>query len=168
MKIFQKLRLTFLALALMIALVGGLALRVSHQALKKSIGARSVARAEQIADLLDSYVQERLLVFATYALSEAVGREAEASNARYEAMSDPEAVIVAHDQAWVATPAGSVSPFMRTLVEAPLSQEFRRLQQRHRIDDGRSATAEIFLTNRYGANVAQSGRTSDFRQNDEP
>lgn len=57
--------------------------------------------------------------------------------------------------------ATGVSPFMRTLIDHPAAVRLRELRAEHR------ELQEAFITDRLGANVAMTNKTSDFYQGDE-
>ena len=67
-------------------------------------------------------------------------------------------------------PKESVSPFMQELINNNLSKELREemeLEGFHKDIYGYSVFGEIFVTNKYGANVAQTKKTTYYYQRDE-
>jgi len=57
---------------------------------------------------------------------------------------------------------------MQELIESDLSHVLRReFIEFYEKKYGYKVFAEVFVTNRFGVNIAQTGRTSDYRQNDE-
>ncbi|NNM26240.1 MAG: HAMP domain-containing protein, partial [Phycisphaerales bacterium] len=56
---------------------------------------------------------------------------------------------------------------MQQLMSNPLAKDIIARQAALRDAAGYEVFPEVFLTNRYGGNVAQSNRTSDYRQDDE-
>jgi len=94
----------------------------------------------------------------------------EASNAEYEAKgAEPviRADIAAADVAWRSAPPGEPTDVMQRILDGEASVLLRRTMDFHERRRGQQVMAEIFVTNRYGANVGQTGRTEDFRQDDE-
>ncbi|NQT69912.1 MAG: PAS domain S-box protein, partial [Desulfobacteraceae bacterium] len=72
------------------------------------------------------------------------------------------------DREWVQTPKDQIAPFMQVLIHNDLSNRLRReLVEFYNNKYGYKLFGEIIVTNKYGANVAQTGRTSDYRQDDE-
>ena len=56
---------------------------------------------------------------------------------------------------------------MRDLIDNELSAELRELMEFYKERYGYYVFAEAFVTNKYGANVSQTAKTSDYRQDDE-
>ena len=80
-------------------------------------------------------------------------------------------MIDERDAAWRASqgsPGGEVPEVLREVSEHPVSDLLRRKLEFFRDEAGYNVFGEIFLTHRYGVTVAQTGITSDYRQNDEP
>ena len=67
--------------------------------------------------------------------------------------------IMKKDQEWVESPDDS--PLIREALDRPCSVLLKQFQQGHAGYD------EIFITDRYGMNVCQTNRTSDWYQADE-
>jgi HAMP domain-containing protein len=91
----------------------------------------------------------------------------EASNREYERMDDAEGHLAQMDLEWRASTPDAVAPIVSELLESPQSLQLRTHLERFNASAGHSALAELFVTNRFGANVVQSAKTSDFRQDDE-
>jgi signal transduction histidine kinase len=71
------------------------------------------------------------------------------------------------DTEWISAPKETVTHFMKELIANDLSEELRGLMYFYEEKYGYKVIGEIFVTNKYGANVAQSGKTSDYYQADE-
>ena len=56
---------------------------------------------------------------------------------------------------------------MQSFINNPFSEELREKSKFYEKKYGYKLYGEIFVTNKYGANAAQTGKTSDFRQDDE-
>jgi len=167
MKMIYKLSLGMLAIALLIPLVGLWALHSSQQALERSIGQVSVDLAEEIVGVLDRHIHARIQEFQTYSKGGLLQDTLARSNQEFEALEDIQGHIGRLDEAWTSVPKEELTPAMQELLDDPLSQEFRDIIQFHERKYGYRTIGEVFLTNRYGANVAQSGKTTDYRQGDE-
>jgi len=167
MKIVYKLTLGYLAVALLIALVGHLAGSAARRALKDSIGEASRRLARQIIDELDRHIQSRIEQFQAYSKSRSLQEAAARSNEEFEKLHDIQAFIQHKDEEWTSVPKETVTPFMNELISSALSEEFRHLLEFYRQEYGYTVLGELFVTNKYGANIAQSGKTTDYRQDDE-
>ncbi len=56
---------------------------------------------------------------------------------------------------------------MQQVMETELSKRLREKTEFYGSKYHSKTYGEVFVTNKYGANIAQTGRTSDFRQDDE-
>lgn len=66
------------------------------------------------------------------------------------------------DEKWRAVPAeNTIDPLIRSVLENELASELRRFQEDF------PEHIEVFLTDRYGANIAATNRTTDYYQADE-
>ena len=88
------------------------------------------------------------------------------SNAEFDAMDDPYGVIDQRNNEWVKA-ENKVTPFMGSLIGTKVSDLLRNviLEDKEKTQD--FTYEEIFVTNAYGANIAQTGKTSDYQQWDE-
>ena len=170
MNIRTKLMLAFFCVALIVALVGYHAVDVTESALQEGIGQQSVIRARETLSRIDASVFVRIEQLRAYADRLATNPALIASNSRFEQLDDAAEYIDHHDAAWRAAEMNHVTPFMASLIDSQLSQSIRNeLEQKefYRWRLGYELFSEVFVTNRYGANVAQTQKTSDYYQADE-
>jgi signal transduction histidine kinase len=165
MKILHKLMLGYLLAGLLVAASGFLSARVAERSLERHIADLSSDVATQLLARVLLDVRSDVELFTAYGQSRLLIETLEASNERYAAMPDPDAYIDAVDAEWPDGPAAVAQ--LKELGEARLSREFGHMVTFFERKRGFRAVGEIFATNAYGANAAQSGRTSDFRQSDE-
>ena len=92
---------------------------------------------------------------------------ATASTVQFSKMQDPEQYINENDLNWTTTPRDKITPFMDALINNPASDRLREVQQSEKTLFHDDVYGEIFFTNAYGANVAQTDKTTDYRQDDE-
>ena len=167
MKIGYKLSLGYLGIALWLALVGYFSIRAGREAIKASLrhlqGDLTCGLADQIGRVLADRVNELERYAHTRHLKDTLRR----SNASFEKMADREAAIERTDRQWAATAPGEVPAAARRLIENSLGQEMAQIVALHRAQSGYPVLGEIFVTNRYGVNAAQSSMTTDYRQDDE-
>ncbi|MHC4110138.1 MAG: HAMP domain-containing protein, partial [Planctomycetota bacterium] len=167
MKISQKLTLGFMGIALLVAVVGYISVNASQKALQRSIGQTSTAFAATILDQIDRSIYNRVEAFQEYCKNSLTQRLVLESNGKFENLDNIESYINQQDTEWVSTSKETVTHFMKELIENDLSEELRRLMYFYEEKYGYKVIGEIFVTNKYGANVAQSGKTSDYYQADE-
>jgi len=167
MKLLHKLVLGSVLLSSLIWIAGLCAIAVSRRALEGSIERSSSVLAAAVMDEVDRAIHASIDDWLVYSVSPVVQRTVKASNREFESLPDVQAHIDRRDAEWQAAPDKTVTTFMEGLLTNDLSEAMRRRLSAFEKDEGYRAYGEVFVTNRYGANVAQTGRTTDYRQDDE-
>jgi len=166
MRIGQKSILGFVSVALLVGVVGYISVNTSQKALQKSIGESSVSLAVEILDKIDRGIYnkiERFQSFGDTSLPETIAK----SNQEFGKLDNIQSYINEKDRGWTSVPKEEITPFMRDLINNKLSKALRKRMQFYEEKYGFRAFAEIFVTNKYGANAGQTGKTSDYYQADE-
>jgi PAS domain S-box-containing protein len=164
MKIGHKLTLGFVGLTLLIAVFGYVCLHTSQTALEESIGKSVSDLSEQILDKISRNISRRIEEAQVYATGELAKEYIALSNAQFENMSDPNSYIAKIDRDWTN---GADLPIIHELTNNKLAQNLQAKQRYYQNKYGYSLLGEIFITNRFGVNVAQTNRTTDYYQADE-
>jgi diguanylate cyclase (GGDEF)-like protein len=167
MKIIYKLTLVFLIVTILYGITAYLSIKSSKDALEKSIGDSSVMIAQEIMDKIDRAIFYRIEDMQAYARDIELQELIAKSNKKFDAMDDPQAYIDKKDKEWIATPKDTVSPFMLKLINTDLFIELKEKSEFYEEKYGYKVYPEIFVTNKYGANTGQTGRTTDYYQADE-
>ena len=168
MRIGQKLILGFVGITLLIGVVGYISVNTSQKALEKTIGESSVTLAQKTIDAIDRIIYRRIERWQSYdhtnpRLSETVI----ASNQEFEKLDNIQSYINEKDKEWTSAPKKEITPFMKGLIDNKLSQRLRKRIDFYAKKYGYKVFGEVFVTNKHGANVAQTGKTSDYYQADE-
>jgi PAS domain S-box-containing protein len=167
MKIRLKLTLAFLAIAMMVAVVGYFAAAGSQKIMQKTIGDHfTVLAADVLADI-DRRIHARIETFQEETRNPYIRQAVSASNKVFENMPDSQAWIREKDSQWVSVPKEEITPFMRDIIDNEVSQYLRENTRYYRDKYGCGVFSEVFVTNKYGVNVAQTGKTTDYYQADE-
>jgi signal transduction histidine kinase/ActR/RegA family two-component response regulator len=168
MRLTHKLLLALALPVVMIWVVGLAAVHVGERSLRQEIETTSAMRAEAVMDEIDRVMHGRIAEWQAYTRSELVQRTLTESNTTFSALPDPRKHVEENDRLWTRHHDATATPFMRQLLDNRLSKDLRlRLAKLHE-GHGYALYGEVFFTNRYGANAAQTGITSDYRQDDEP
>jgi len=167
MKISQKLTLGFTSVALLAAVVGYISVNTSKKALKENIGQTSTALANKILEHIDRCIYQRIEISQEYCHHFEVQRIISESNRKFEKLDNIQNYIDEQDHRWTSVPKEEVTPFMRQLMDNEFSEALRETLEFYKEKYGYKAFGEAFVTNKYGANVAQTGKTSDYYQADE-
>jgi len=166
-KLAHKLIVGVLLLMSLIWGVGLYAVAASRRALEDSIEQSSAVLAAAVMNEVDRAVHTAIDDWLIYSAGPLVRGTVKASNEEFEKLPDVRAYIDRHDADWRSAPSKTVTPFMGRLLKNELSEAMRRKLDAFERDEGYRAYGEVFITNRYGANVAQTGKTTDYRQDDE-
>ena len=167
MKVMYKITFGFLAVVLLGWAVAYHAFSTSQRELKESCVKSSEALALKVLDEIDRDIHNKIRIFQKFAAEPALREVVSRSNREFEAMGDIRSYISKKDEEWTALPKGVTSRFMRELMNNRLSRDLREKLRFYEAKHGYRVFGEVFVTNRYGANIAQTGRTTDYRQDDE-
>jgi signal transduction histidine kinase len=167
-KIGIRLAAGFIILLLMLASLALYSSVTSRAALAEGVGLASEAIAESLADSMDTLIYMKSHEMTTVLGSHQVVAEVSESNAAYDAMEDPQAYIDQTDENWTSAPLDEIPEFMEAILSSNVSLLLRALLIEHyTYEHGLEIFEEVILTNRYGALIAATERTTDFRQDDE-
>jgi len=168
MKIGQKLIFGFVSIALLVGVVGYISIDASRKALQKTIGENSAILAGETLDAIDRIIYRRAERWQSYAASNPGFKQAIAeSNRRLENSGDIQAYINEKDRAWRAAGKQQITPFMQQLINNKLSEALRIRTNFYKEKYDYDVFPEVFVTNKFGANAAQTQKTTDYYQADE-
>lgn len=167
-KIGIKLAAGPIAILLMLASLAFYSSVESKTALADSVGLASEAIAESLFDSLSRMIIMRGHEVLMTMENILVVNEVNDSNAAYDAMEDPQEYIDQIDENWTSAPPDVTTEYMDAIIWSNASALLRSQLVEHYVSEhGMNMFGEIFVTNKYGAIVGATGRTSDFRQSDE-
>jgi len=89
------------------------------------------------------------------------------SNSQFSTLDEPYEYINEKDEEWQSASEFEITPFMESIIKNHISDSLRKYTVIPSGKFGDLQFPEIFVTNAYGANVAQTGKTSDYYQSDE-
>lgn len=167
MKISQKLILGFISIALLITVVGYISVNASQEALQKTIGDASSLLATTMLEHIDRSICNRIEFVQSTTKDLITQRVVLESNREFEKLNDIQSCIDTRDREWISTSKEEKTVFMQELINNELSEELREKMDFYEEKYGYKVFGEVFVTNKYGANAAQSGKTTDYYQADE-
>ncbi len=167
MKIRQKLILGFVGIASLVGIVGIMCVNASQRALQKSIGESSVALAVETMDKIDRHIYHTIEDFQAYRSDLILQEIVAKSNREFQNIENLQEYIDKKDYEWIAAKKGTAIPLLQELMNNRLSKELKEKIGFHQKKYGYKVFGEIFVTNKYGATVALTEKTSDYRQDDE-
>ncbi|MGI0010407.1 MAG: HAMP domain-containing protein, partial [Nitrosopumilaceae archaeon] len=166
MKIGIKLITSYLLITSFIGVVGYISFDISQQDLQKAVGDRTINLTHELIDDMEKSSYEKFVLFKLYTNTPLVKETLMVSNQEFAKLANIEDYIHKNDQEWILAPKNEISPFMSELINNELAQDLREKAAFYE-KNYHNPIPEIFITNAYGANVAQSQKTSDYRQDDE-
>ncbi len=89
------------------------------------------------------------------------------SNDAFTAAGSPEEIMRQVDERWQSSEPHVRGSIAFNLIHNPSADILRSIMDLDKKSTTKFKIAEIFVTNQYGANIAQSHKTSDYRQDDE-
>ena len=167
MKIRQKLILGFVGIASLVGVVGIMCVNTSQRALQKSIGESSVALAVETMDKIDRNIYYTIEEFQAYCNDLVLLETIAKSNREFEKLENLQKYIDEKNNEWISAQKAATTPLMQELLNNELSEELREKIGFHEEKHGYKVFGEVFVTNKYGANIALTDKTSDYRQDDE-
>ena len=167
MKIAVKLMTGFLLAVLFIVALSFYSVDTGQRSLKELVGKNSMFLAEEMLRKMDQniFLNIETLKRSTNAflLQKVISEE----NREFERLNNISEYIDKKDREWVASPKDETTPFMQGLIDNGLSNILRRkfvtfyFKKR-----GVAVFREVLVTNKYGAIVALTEKTADYRQDD--
>ena len=161
-----KLTASFLAIFLLTVVFGIYSLFTTQRALQKAVGQTSLVSAKNQIARIDKDIFLKIEDIQLYSKDAVLQKTLLESNRLFAELGAE--YISQADADWVSAPEDVVTPFMQALIENEVSdalyEEFIAFWERKY---GSRAYGEAFVTNKYGANIAQTGKTSDYYHADE-
>ena len=170
MKIRYKLLLGYVSIALLVAVLGTITIQMSRQELQDSIGDKSELLAEHIIGHIDEHIFAQIVQIQMKAKAKNILIMTQDSNRQFSELENIQAYIEEKDREWTSSSKETLTTFQRQIIDSNDSESLRENYEMKEFfieKYGYAVYGEIFVTNKYGANVAQTQITSDFYQADE-
>jgi signal transduction histidine kinase/CheY-like chemotaxis protein/HAMP domain-containing protein len=167
MKLTHKLILGFLVVALLSWITGYFAVTISRGILEKTFIENVELMAIEILDGIEGDLQKKIETFQEHSRNSLFLEEISKSNQAFQKLEDIQAYINQKDIEWLSTPKDKITPFIKDITDNDASKRLRDKTGFYKDKYGYDVFPEVFVTNIYGANVAQTGKTTDYRQDDE-
>ena len=166
MKIQAQLIIVFIVILILFGIQSWVFLQRSNSALLETINKESLFYAENRINQIDLFLADKLEELRLFTYIYEVQTALHKSNREFANLENITALLTAQDEAWPRP--GTITPFVDTLLQSPLSQQIENTLIRFGGEQYASEIySEIFVTNKYGAIVGLSNVTSDYNQADE-
>ena len=127
MKVATKLIFGFLAISLLVGLVGFVSVYESSKALEKAVSEGMLSLEDKLIGEVGKEINERITDFLAYSKDLELQQYMAQSNKDFDKMSDVQAYISQKDREWVAAQKNEVTPFMQQLIDNQISKQLRAL-----------------------------------------
>jgi len=160
----SKMIITTLLIALMSGGVGLLTIYTLQTEGERLVFINSHSIAQGIVSGMEESLEERVGNAAHLVESEVVIKALSDSNGEYSSFANTEKLISDVEADWLKS---NTKELREELLSNEMANVFRDLALLLKKEYGNNIIGEIFVTNKYGANVAMTDTTSDFYQADE-
>jgi len=167
MKIGIKLIISYIFIVGIVAVGGIITLNLAEESLRKLIGEKSTLITNEILEGIDRNIFDKINESEQLASSSKLQELIASSNKEFSNFDNVDELINIRDNEWISLPKETVTPFMANIIDNTASDLLRKKINFYQLKYGFQVFSEIFVTNAYGANVAQSGKTTDYKQSDE-
>ena len=167
MKITTKLPVAFLSIAIFVLIVGYFSANQSQKMLEMTITESATSLAQETLDKIDRKIYTRIEAIQVYFEEQLIKDIISDSNEEFNKLDDKQLFINDNEKAWSNLSKESITPFMQDLIDSKLSKKLRLIISSFRKKLDYDVFGEIFVTNKFGANIALSRKTSDYYQADE-
>ncbi len=148
------------------ASLGYVALRASRTTLEEAIGKSSCDLADRILNEIDRNISNRTEEIQACATDELAKEQISLSNAHFENVPNLDFYIEQVESEW-SSENNILTPLISQLSGNELARKLRSRQDFYLNKYGYSLLAEMFVTNKFGVNIAQTNKTTDYYQADE-
>ena len=167
MRLAHKLLAIIAVPSILILAVGIHGTRIAEEQLRQSLERTALVELRSILNEVDRLLISRTANWQAYAKGELVHETLLESNREFEAFPDIEAELSERDRDWIEGTSETAIADLQALTHNRLARDLRSRMRKLADIFGYPIFGEVFMTNAYGANVAQSGPTTDYRQDDE-
>lgn len=159
MNIRTKFAVALIVLGIIAAIVNVALISIGSSEMQGTITDGVALAAKESVHSLEVSIKKDISYLQTYGKTLADSPVLEQSNQRFDGMENVQQYIDGTDREWRQASEGST--LVRNVLDNDLS---RTLQTREQYD---TVFSEVIVTNRYGAVVGATGKTTDYRQDDE-
>jgi len=170
--IYRKLVASFLIIIVLILNVGFFSAVNNRELLQRNIGDESLLLVSRTMDEIDSLIYNRVESFQLQIddHNHVFQKGIIESNQEFETFGSDQDIydyIYEKNMEWISTPENETNSFMENILNNNISKRLMGNMKFYEKKYNYSLFGELFVTNKYGANVGQTIRTTDYYQADE-
>ena len=164
----KKLTVGFIAISALMIILTFFLVNISQGFLRNSVGRSSVFLAQEIEGKINYNILHNIDHLEQISRGPLVQSILLESNREFEALDNMQEYIKEKDREWVSAPESQMTPFMQEIIDNRVSKALRKeIIEFWKEKYGYDIFEAVLITNKYGANIAQTTRTTDYRQDDE-
>ncbi|MBU1709999.1 MAG: sensor histidine kinase [Proteobacteria bacterium] len=168
MKISTKLYAGFLLVLALTAALGFHISSMNSKSLLENVGREAVFEAEGIMKRIDQSIHDKIMEVGAATRRNWVISIVAASNTRFEQLENIEDYLAEMESQWTGASSDMANTVQQELMSNDLANELRdEFITFHETKDGNRSLANILITNRYGASIAQTDQIDHFRHDTE-
>jgi DNA polymerase II large subunit len=167
MKMWQKLFLGFVIVITIVAIEGYVCIHLSQKELQKNIEETSALLASEILDNINANLDRRIEAIQEHSSASTIQQAVSESNKEFEKLNNIQVYVNEKDREWISVSQKETTPFMQEIIGNEVSDELRNIVGFYEKKYHYKVFNEFIITNKYGANIAQTGKTTDYYQGDE-
>ncbi len=169
--VYNKLIASFIIVVLLSIIIGAFSIVQSRDMLESSIGEGTVISLNTIMEKIDNAIISKIENFQYQTNSQNIGFQdfLHNSNDEFKQIGTQEEInnyIMDKDQEWI-TSSNNSTIFLNSLLNNQISEKLNRNIEFNEDEHEYELYGEIFVTNKYGANIGLTQKTSDYYQADE-
>ena len=158
--------IAFVGISVFSGLMGILSVIISQENLENAIAENLQISSNQVMDKMERDIVSKIKEFKAFSNISEYQQIIINSNLEYSKMDNVDKIIEKRNSQWI-DPGQIIAPFMADIINNKMSTALQEEISFYEKEEGYRVFGEVFVTNAYGVNVAQTGKTEDFSQNDE-
>ncbi len=169
--VYNKLVASFLIIVLLVVIIGVFSLIQSRESLEETIGESSIVTVNNAMEKIDATIINRIQDFQYQTDSQNTGFHEliNESNKEFDLIGTDQDIndyILKMDEEWMSS-SSNITSFIEDMLDNPISNKLNRNIDFYKDRFDYELFGEIFVTNKYGANIGLTQITSDYYQADE-
>lgn len=166
MNLQLKFIIVFLSISFSCIVISYVSIVTSEDSLKSSIGQNSVSLASKIMNDIDQDIYDKLILFETLSNADLSQNMLLESNSEFAKIPNLDQYMDKQEKIWASGGDKAPSLVIQTL-DNPLSSELKTTSEYLKDTTYYSIVSQMTITNAYGANVATTGWTANYRHDKE-
>ncbi|UCE70880.1 MAG: PAS domain S-box protein [Nitrospiraceae bacterium] len=167
MKLLHKLILAFSVVVVLSSLTAFFSIQYSRSLLQETFLESTRLQARNVLNNIENELESKIEIFQALSRDIILQEALAASNNQFSILENVQTYIEEIEEAWPSISEEAILNNTLPFLDKNLTWELRQKRDFFKHLYGFEVVGEVFVTNKFGANVAMSGKTSDYKQDDE-